>query len=63
MLKDLSIDYVLVGHSEQRNILKESNKVIRKKIGKALDDELSVIYCIGEELGTKNKNETHFIFE
>ena len=60
MLKDLSIDYVLVGHSEQRNILNESNEVIRKKIVKALDDELSVIYCIGEDLGTKNKNETHF---
>tara|TARA_A100001011_G_scaffold244485_1_gene252495 strand:+ start:51 stop:809 length:759 start_codon:yes stop_codon:yes gene_type:complete len=59
MLKDLNIDYVLVGHSEQRNILKESNKVIRQKIRKALDDDLSVIYCIGEDLGTKNKNETH----
>jgi triosephosphate isomerase len=59
MLKDLRVEYVLVGHSEQRNILKESNKVITKKIEKALDDKLSVIYCIGEDIETKNKNETY----
>ena len=61
MLKDLSVEYVLVGHSEQRNFLKENNNVISKKIEKALVDELSVIYCIGEDIDTKNKNET-FLF-
>ena len=50
MLKDLGVKYVLVGHSEQRNFLKEGCNVITKKIEKALDDELSVIYCIGEDL-------------
>ncbi len=59
MLKDLRIEYVLVGHSEQRNFLKESNNVITKKIEKALEDQLSVIYCIGEDIDTKNKNETY----
>ena len=59
MLKDLSVEYVLVGHFEQRNFLKESNNVITKKIEKALEDELSVIYCIGEDIDTKNKNETY----
>ena len=59
MLKDLGIKYVLVGHSEQRNFLKESNNLIAKKIEEALDAELSVIYCIGEDIDTKNKNETY----
>ena len=59
MLKDLSVEYVLVGHSEQRNFLMESNNVITEKIQKALEDELSVIYCIGEDIDTKNKNETN----
>ena len=59
MLKDLRVEYVLVGHSEQRNFLKESNNVITKKIQKALDDELSIIYCIGEDIDIKNKNETY----
>ena len=59
MLKDLGVEYVLVGHSEQRNFLKESKNVITKKIEEALDDELSVIYCIGEDIDTKNKHETH----
>ena len=59
MLKDLGVEYVLIGHSEQRNFLKEKNNLISKKIEKALDDELSVIYCIGEDIDTKNKNETY----
>jgi len=59
MLKDLSIKYVLVGHSEQRNFLRESNNIIIKKIEEALDDGLSVIYCIGEDIDTKDKNETY----
>ena len=59
MLKDLSVKYVLVGHSEQRKFLMESNNVITKKIEQALDDELSVIYCIGEDIDAKNKNETY----
>ena len=59
MLKDLRVEYVLVGHSEQRNFFKESNDAITHKIQKALDDELSVIYCIGEDIDTKNNNETH----
>ena len=59
MLKDFNVEYVLVGHSEQRNFLKESKNVITKKIEEALDDELLVIYCIGEDIDTKNKNETH----
>jgi len=58
MLADLGIKYVMVGHSEQRDILKESNSVITKKIEKALDDDLSVIYCIGEDIDIKNKKET-----
>jgi triosephosphate isomerase len=59
MLKDLGVKYVLIGHSEQRNFLKESNNLIAKKIEEALDAELSVIYCIGEDIDTKNKNETY----
>ena len=59
MLNDLGVKYVLVGHSEQRNFLKESKNVITEKIKEALDDELSVIYCIGEDIDTKNKNETY----
>ena len=59
MLKDLRVEYVLVGHSEQRNFLKENNNVIINKIERALEDKLAVIYCVGEDIDTKNKNETH----
>ena len=59
MLKDLGVKYFFVGHSEQRNFLKESKNVITMKIEEALEDELSVIYCIGVDIDTKNKNETY----
>jgi len=49
MLKDLGVEYVIIGHSEAREFLHESNEVIAKKIKAALDEKLKVIFCIGEK--------------
>jgi triosephosphate isomerase len=58
MLSDIGVDYVLIGHSEQRELLAESSIVLGSKIKKALDEDLSVIFCVGESLEIKNNNET-----
>ena len=58
MLSDIRVDYVLIGHSEQRELLAESNNVIGHKIEKALEEGLGIIFCIGESLEIKNNNET-----
>lgn len=56
MLADVGASYVLVGHSERRNIFGESNEVANKKIQKALKAGLGCIYCVGETLfDRKNK--------
>ncbi len=48
MLKDLGVEYVILGHSERREYFKETNSVINKKIKSALKNELKAIVCVGE---------------
>lgn len=50
MLSDLACTYVLVGHSERRNIYGESNVIVAQKTQQALDDNLTPILCVGETL-------------
>lgn len=49
MLKNLGVQYVIIGHSERREYLKETNEMINKKIKTALKNNLKVIFCIGEK--------------
>lgn len=59
MLNDLKVEYVIIGHSERRRG-GETDEIISKKIKKALEAGLKVIFCIGEtakerEDGKKNE--------
>ncbi len=58
MLKDLNIEWVILGHSERREIFQESNDLVGKKVAFALKSGLKVIACIGEKLEEREKNET-----
>ena len=46
MLKNLGCQYVILGHSERREFLKETDKLINKKIAAALEYDLVPIVCI-----------------
>lgn len=48
MLKDLNVKYVIIGHSETRKHLGETNEIINKKINEALTAKLKPIFCVGE---------------
>jgi triosephosphate isomerase len=50
MLRDCGCTHVLVGHSERRALLKESNTFIGGKTSFALKHDLKVMLCIGETL-------------
>jgi triosephosphate isomerase len=50
MLNKLGCTYVAVGHSERRAIHKEGDEIVNKKIKAALANEITPIFCIGEEL-------------
>ncbi|MCH8499447.1 MAG: triose-phosphate isomerase [Marinobacter sp.] len=50
MLKDAGCQYVLVGHSERRQLFAESDEVVAAKVQQALQAGLSPILCVGETL-------------
>jgi len=53
MLHKLGCSYVLVGHSERRSIHNETDAVVNRKIKAALANELTPIFCVGEELSIR----------
>jgi len=57
MLKNVGAKYVILGHSENRE-LGETDKLINSKIKAATKSGLKVIFCIGETLGQKRKKIT-----
>lgn len=58
MLKDVGCEYVILGHSERRQIFGETDELINKKIKAALKHNLKPILCIGETLKQRGNNET-----
>lgn len=58
MLKGVGCEFVIIGHSERRTIFKETNETINRKIVKALEHNLKVIFCIGETLEEREKDIT-----
>ena len=53
MLKKLGCTYVVIGHSERRGIHNETDSLINRKIKAALANELTPIFCVGEELAVR----------
>lgn len=58
MLKLMGVTHVIVGHSERREIFKENNLIINKKIKSILKEGLIPILCIGETKIEKESGET-----
>jgi triosephosphate isomerase len=57
MLKSMNIPYVIVGHSERRQYFGEDGKLLAKKVDIALKHGLTPIFCCGEPLEVREKNE------
>ena len=58
-LKDFGVTTVILGHSERRNIYKETNEDVDKKVKIALENGLKVILCIGEKLDEREGGKTN----
>jgi triosephosphate isomerase len=58
MLKDVGCRYVILGHSERRHVLGESDETINRKVVKAIADGLDVIFCVGELLAEREAGKT-----
>ena len=59
MLKSIGVTTVIVGHSERRAYFNETSDILAKKVQTAIDNEMTVIFCFGEELEDR-KNDRHF---
>lgn len=58
MLTDLGVKYVLVGHSERRHVLGESDALCNKKLCAVISAGLGCILCIGEKIEERKAGKT-----
>ena len=62
MLKKMGTEYIILGHSENR-LEGETNQLIKKKIKSALNQQLNIIFCIGETYKEKKRGKTFSILK
>jgi triosephosphate isomerase len=63
MLKEFSVRYVILGHSERRQFQKESDELISKKAAAAHAAQIKPIVCVGETLEEREAGNTEKIIE
>lgn len=63
MLLDVGCSHVILGHSERRHVLGETDEIIGKKTAAALAKGLKVILCVGELLSEREANQTESVLD
>ncbi|MBU3179587.1 triose-phosphate isomerase [Clostridium psychrophilum] len=58
MLKEIGVDYVIIGHSERRQYFNETDETVNKKLKAAYSHSISPILCVGETLSDREGNVT-----
>ncbi|HLT32774.1 MAG TPA: triose-phosphate isomerase [Aquaticitalea sp.] len=63
MLKSIGIKTVILGHSERRAYFYETDELLAKKVDAALNNELRVIFCFGEEINDRKAGNQESVVE
>jgi triosephosphate isomerase len=63
MLKELGVEYVIIGHSERRLYFKEDDAIINKKVKAAFIYNLKPILCVGETLDEREAGKTFVLIK
>jgi len=63
MAKDLGCSYAVIGHSERRHILGETDEDVNNKVRAALDGGIVPIICVGETLEEREAGQTMVVVE
>lgn len=58
-LYDLGVNYVVLGHSERRELFGETDESVNKKTHAAFNNHLTPIVCVGETLDQREANKTN----
>ncbi|MDK2805220.1 MAG: triosephosphate isomerase [Thermoanaerobacterium sp.] len=53
MLKEIGVEYVVIGHSERRQYFAETDETVNRKVKSALNHGLKPIVCVGETLSQR----------
>ncbi|HEY0793369.1 MAG TPA: triose-phosphate isomerase [Chthoniobacterales bacterium] len=63
MLRALGVEYVIIGHSERRQLFGETDAMVTRKVRAALEAGLRPILCIGETLAQRKNEEVEKVLE
>ena len=59
MLKEIGVEYVIIGHSERRQYFNETDETVNKKVHKAFEYGFTPIVCVGESLEQRDYGVTN----
>jgi triosephosphate isomerase len=62
-LKAVGCEYVVLGHSERRHVMGETDEMINKKLKAALEIGLIPIFCVGETEKEREEGNTNAVIE
>lgn len=63
MLVDCGCRYVILGHSERRHVLHETDEIINRKVRTAISGGLQVVLCVGELLNERQAGQTEELLD
>lgn len=63
ILRDCGLNWVILGHSERRQLFHTDDETVGKQVAAALANGLKVIACVGETLQEREANETMKVIE
>ena len=63
MLKSIGIQTVILGHSERRAYFNETDESLAQKVGAALEHDMRIVFCFGEELSDRKSGNEEAVVE
>lgn len=63
MLLDVGCQWVILGHSERRHVIGETDEIINRKVAASLQKGLRVILCVGEQLSEREADQTKTVLD